>query len=46
MIEIYNLTDPLRELYPDLKIYTWRKCTPLKQARFLSDISKFESPSS
>jgi hypothetical protein len=41
MIEINNLTDPLRELYPDLKIYTWRKCTPLKQARFLSDISKF-----
>ena len=22
MIEIYNLTDPFRELYPDLKIYT------------------------
>ena len=33
MIEIYNLTDPFRELYPDLKRYTWRKRTPLKQAR-------------
>ena len=33
MIEIYNLTDPFRELYPDLKRYTWRKHTPLKQAR-------------
>jgi hypothetical protein len=41
MIAIYNLTDPFRELYPDLKIYTWRKRTPLKQTRFLSDISKF-----
>ena len=33
MIEIYNLTDPFRELYPDPKRYTWRKRTPLKQAR-------------
>jgi hypothetical protein len=33
MIEIYNLTDPLRELYPDLKRHTWRKRTPLKQTR-------------
>ena len=33
MIEIYNLTDPFRELYPDLKRYTWRKRTTLKQAR-------------
>jgi hypothetical protein len=41
MIAIYNLTDPFRELYPDLKIYTWRKRTPLKQTGLLSDISKF-----
>jgi exonuclease III len=27
MIEIYILTDPFRELYPDLKRYTWRKRT-------------------
>jgi hypothetical protein len=33
MIEINNLTDRFRELYPDLKRYTWRKRTPLKQAR-------------
>jgi exonuclease III len=33
MIEIYILTDPFRELYPDLKRYTWRKRTTLKQAR-------------
>jgi exonuclease III len=33
MIEIYYLTDPFRELYPDLKRYTWRKRTTLKQAR-------------
>jgi hypothetical protein len=40
MIEIYNLTDPFRELYPDLKRYTWRKRTPLKQARldFLNNL--------
>ena len=25
IIEIYNFTDPFRELYPDLKRYTWRK---------------------
>ena len=32
MIEIYNLTDPFRELYPDHhRRHTWRKHTPLKQ---------------
>ena len=27
------LIDPFRELYPDLKRFTWRKRTPFKQAR-------------
>lgn len=31
--EIYNLIDPFRELKPDVKRFTWRKKTPLKQAR-------------
>ena len=34
MIEIYNLTDPFRELYPDLKRDTWRKRTPLRYRPF------------
>ena len=29
----YNLVDPFRELNGEMKIYTWRKPTPLKQAR-------------
>ena len=29
----YNLYDPFRETYPSLKRYTWRKKSPLKQAR-------------
>jgi hypothetical protein len=33
MIETDMLTDPFRELYSDLKRYTWRKRTPLKQAK-------------
>lgn len=33
LIETYNIIDPFRELYPDLKRYTWRRKTPLKQAR-------------
>ena len=31
--EIYNLTDPFRELYPESKRCTWKKQNPLKQAR-------------
>lgn len=33
LIEINNLVDPYRQLYPDIKRYTWRKSNPLKQAR-------------
>ena len=33
MMEMYNLIDPFRELYPEMKRYTWRKRTPFKQAR-------------
>ena len=33
IIEMHNLTDPFRELYPDMERYTWRKSNPLKQAR-------------
>ena len=29
----YKLYDPFREAYPSLKRYTWRKRSPLKQAR-------------
>ena len=32
-IESNNLTDPFRESHPELKRYSWRKKTPLKQAR-------------
>lgn len=32
ILEIYNLIDPFRELYPDYKRFTWRKKTPFKQA--------------
>ena len=32
-LEYFNLTDPFRELYPDLRKYTWRKKNPIKQAR-------------
>ena len=31
--ENYKLHDPFREAYPSLKPYTWRKRSPLKQAR-------------
>ena len=33
MVETYNMIDPFRNKYPTLKRYTWRKKTPLKQAR-------------
>ena len=33
MVETYNMIDPFRDKYPTLKRYTWRKKTPLKQAR-------------
>lgn len=33
MINDNNLSDTFRELHPDLKRYTWRRKTPLKQAR-------------
>ena len=33
MVETYNMIDPFRDKYPTLKRYTWRKNTPLKQAR-------------
>ena len=32
-MDAFDLRDPFRELYPNLKRYTWRKCNPLKQAR-------------
>ena len=31
--EVHSLIDPYRELYPESKRFTWRKKTPLKQAR-------------
>ena len=31
--ENYNLFDPFREIYPDLKRYTWRRKRPIQQAR-------------
>ena len=31
--DTYNLCDPFREMYPSLRRYTWRKKSPLKQAR-------------
>ena len=46
MKEIYNLIDPFRDLNPDLKRFTWRKKTPLKQSRldfFLISDSLFSS---
>ena len=33
MINTKNMIDPFREMYPDLKRFTWRKKNPLKQAR-------------
>ena len=33
MVETYNMIEPFRDEYPTLKKYTWRKKTPLKQAR-------------
>ncbi len=33
IIDIHNLIDPFRQIYPDKKRYTWRKSNPLKQAR-------------
>jgi hypothetical protein len=41
MIEINNLTDRFRELYPDLKRYTWRKRTPLNFHNPLPSIKSF-----
>lgn len=32
-MEINNVIDPFRELHPQLKRYTWRKRSPLKQSR-------------
>ena len=32
-MEVFDLKDPFRELYPNLRRYTWKKKTPLKQAR-------------
>jgi len=32
-LEVFDLVDPFRELYPTLRRYTWRKKTPTKQAR-------------
>ena len=32
-IEVFDLKYPFRELYPNLRRYTWKKKTPLKQAR-------------
>ena len=29
----FNLIDPFRELHPDIKRYSWRRMSPLKQAR-------------
>ena len=29
----FNLIDPFRELHPDIKRYSWRRKSPLKQAR-------------
>ena len=31
--ENYCLVDPFREAYPSLRRYTWRKKSPIKQAR-------------
>ena len=31
--EMYSLYDPYRESHPSQRRYTWRKKTPLKQAR-------------
>lgn len=31
--EAYNLCDPFREAHPSLRRYTWRRKSPLKQAR-------------
>ena len=33
IIDEWSLIDPFRELYPDIRRYTWRKKTPFKQAR-------------
>ena len=33
LMDIHNLSDPFREMYPETKRYTWRKSNPLKQAR-------------
>lgn len=32
-MEINNVIDPFREIHPQLKHYTWRKRSPLKQSR-------------
>lgn len=33
IIDQWNLVDPFREIYPNMRRYTWRKRTPLKQSR-------------
>jgi exonuclease III len=33
LIDYFNLIDVCREFHPDVNKYTWRKPTPLKQAR-------------
>lgn len=33
LMEDFNLVDPFRELYPNLKRFTWRKKKPFKQSR-------------
>ena len=32
-MDAFDLRDPFRELYPNLKRYTWRKRNPFQQAR-------------
>ena len=33
LMKIYNLADVFRELYPELKRFSWRQISPLKQAK-------------
>ena len=33
MMENNNLSDPFREIHPDVRQYTWRKRNPIKQSR-------------
>jgi hypothetical protein len=32
-MKIYNLADVFKELYPELKRFSWRQINPLKQAK-------------